>query len=386
MKTRKTPIGQPESNRLEFKSADLLKNPLKIGRAVAAMLNARGGEIWIGIREQDGKAVAEEPIDAIHDRRRDLQNHLIDTLEPSPAIPGELSLTVVPCRSQGEVLCIAVAEGRRRPYALLRDGGRLFPLRVSDRVRTMSREELASAFVDRHGDKDALAETIKQILEERAKALGDGPRIWMRIEPSPPLDLSVQDDDLRGFLTDAASTDNRRDGWTFVLEREVPRLKAGAVFVAGPINWRTEIRSSGGILFHAPLERLAHGERPPKHIYPYALIELPQSLMRLASHVLKKKAEASGHLVVDLALVSARDWSLRAGSPNPHFPSPHVKQQFEDDDLILPRPLVFTADEMRSKPDLCGLRLIRQVYQAFGFGDGDLPPELDRGTGRLNLR
>jgi predicted HTH transcriptional regulator len=76
------PLGQRESQRLEFKGADALKDPEKIAREVVAMLNAEGGEIWVGLREEEGRAVAVEAIPNAEAEGRRLLDYLVDTVEP----------------------------------------------------------------------------------------------------------------------------------------------------------------------------------------------------------------------------------------------------------------------------------------------------------------
>jgi hypothetical protein len=56
------PLGERESQKLEFKSSAILEQPDKIAKEVVAMLNAEGGEVWIGIREDEARAVECEPI------------------------------------------------------------------------------------------------------------------------------------------------------------------------------------------------------------------------------------------------------------------------------------------------------------------------------------
>ncbi len=49
------PIDQPEGERLEHKSLAALAEPDKIAREAVAMLNSQGGEVWIGIKEGQGR-------------------------------------------------------------------------------------------------------------------------------------------------------------------------------------------------------------------------------------------------------------------------------------------------------------------------------------------
>ena len=56
----KSLLGKAESDRLEFKEAEALRRPANIGREVVGFLNADGGEIWIGVKEEHERAVGYE--------------------------------------------------------------------------------------------------------------------------------------------------------------------------------------------------------------------------------------------------------------------------------------------------------------------------------------
>jgi hypothetical protein len=57
----------------------------------------------------------------------------------------------------------------------------------------------------------------------------------------------------------------------------------------------------------------------------------------------------------------------------------------DEPDLIWDEPLLFTLREVRDEPDRCGFRLVRRVYQAFGYDEEKVPSEFDRKAGRLIL-
>src|SRR6185295_20094854 len=91
---------------LEFKGIDALKDPEKIAREVVAMLNAQGGKVWVGLREEDGRAVAVEPIADPEREKGRLLNYLVDTIEP--AISNSMVNIEVQDQGQGAVLDIVV--------------------------------------------------------------------------------------------------------------------------------------------------------------------------------------------------------------------------------------------------------------------------------------
>jgi len=57
------PIGQREDQRTEFKRAEALRRLEPISHAVVSMLNASGGNVWIGVIEQDERWQGVEPIE-----------------------------------------------------------------------------------------------------------------------------------------------------------------------------------------------------------------------------------------------------------------------------------------------------------------------------------
>jgi hypothetical protein len=95
-------------------------------------------------------------------------------------------------------------------------------------------------------------------------------------------------------------------------------------------------------------------------------------------------------VLADLSLFGLRGWKLRPGSPR--FLGPGVVWDFsegvvfEERDLLLQQPLVFTWREVRETPDRCGFRLMQALYREFGYGDEALPMDLfDPRSGRFRL-
>ena len=78
------PLGQPEGERLEFKGRDVLRHLSNVSREVVAMLNASGGDIWIGLVEEQGRAVRVEAIENPAREINRLRDHFSDAIEPSP--------------------------------------------------------------------------------------------------------------------------------------------------------------------------------------------------------------------------------------------------------------------------------------------------------------
>ena len=386
------PLGKVESETLEFKGRD--SRLIDIAREVVAFLNAGGGELWWGVKESAGRAETAEPFEDGEARKRDLQNHLIDTLEPSPRIPDEVGIELVPAGHAGEggsVIRIHVRKTGlgRAPVAQIKDQGRRYWIRIGDRVRVMSREEIRERF-SRSAEDGQVSE--KQLLAEREQVLRDAHKrdealFWIGIQPVPELDdrsFDVEDKILEELLMNPAATGSRANGWNFVRELSWPRIGTRGLRRADTID-EIEIRRTGAIVFSTALERL-HWKGGEHEIWPYALLEYPVSLMRLAARVFEKWGAKDLEVLVDFAFVGLQGWTLRGGSPRSPFGRRyHDPEVFQEDDLLPAKPFRFSRSEVVEEPDRCALRLITLIYQAFGYPKDAIPPELDQKTGALTI-
>src|SRR6185436_573945 len=144
MKKLTVPLGESEGDQLEFKGARELdalhKGKSDLGRSVVAMLNGNGGTIWIGVREQSGRATAMEAVERPRYQWEAIWNHLLTTIEP-PIQAGDVEPEFVSA-PEGEVLVLRVRTGPQRPYAFHRQGGRRYFVRAGARIRDLTREEI----------------------------------------------------------------------------------------------------------------------------------------------------------------------------------------------------------------------------------------------------
>jgi len=390
--TPRVPVGKREGLRLEFKGRDSLGEPASIGREVVAMLNAEGGEVWIGVEERDGCAAAIQGIAAPERAEAVLQDHLVDTIEPSP-LPDEVRLEQVSMPGQEAVLVVLVnpQEGRR-PYAQLKGGGRHYLVRVGARIRPMSREEILSRTGVPVGAGTQRNEARRRLLEEREEIQRESREVfWIQIRPGPPQRIDLEDTRLLDYLRDPRRTGNRQAGWGFTNPYLEPQCKPHLGLLTlgvedeGP---QTEIRQDGSIVFSAPLESL-RWKRQEREIWPFALLEYPVSLFRLASALYRDLPEPDGgEVVADLVFVGLQDWVLKPYSPDTVLYRVRSGAKFQEEDLLYPEPLVFHWREVLDEPDRCAFRLVERVYKAFfgaGYQDKIIPREYDRAAGRLVL-
>jgi hypothetical protein len=399
------PLGSREDQRLEFKGRESLRElrRLSIAREVVAMLNADGGEVWVGLAEDQGVAVRVEPIARVESEAARLSDDLSDLIEP-PLVRGEVRVDVV-----GSVLRVtAVPRSERRPYGLKGEAGAMyFPVRIGDRIRPMTREEQRKAFARAPEAETDLGRAVESLLGERQELQrGRTESLLLHVRPVPAIALEGRQDDIAEMLRDPERTGNRPSGWSFANPYVEPtRRTDGSVRNAWPPEpvesedwWSVDVRANGAIVYEAGLERLsAHGARgrtrsddSPPELWPLALAELPVSVLRLAATLYDGSLRDEDRVLADLSLFGLRGWKLRPGSPR--FLGPGVVWDFsegvvfEERDLLLQQPLVFTWREVRETPDRCGFRLMQALYREFGYGDEALPMDLfDPRSGRFRL-
>jgi hypothetical protein len=377
--TERIPLGERENLHLEFKGREALKRPEIIAREVVAMLNAEGGVVWVGLRDEGDRAVAIEPILEPERERRRLRDYLVDTIEPSPA--GEEVAVDVVLADRGEILRVeARPRMNRRPYAHLREGGRFFLVRIDDRTRPMAREEIVARkpAEDREGARRRALERLRE--DRRTLEKRGGQVFWLGIEPVPKIEIDPADPRLVDYLTVPAETGNRQVGWGFRFI--YPPTQHPDALVTQPIESRyAEIRRDGGLNFKLPLEDLSwHGES----IWPYALAEFPVSAFRITRKVYEGKLLPEDQVLADMAFLGLGGRKLRPGSPA-QWGSGEAREFTESKDLVWESPRIFSFAEIESEPDRCGYRFVQRIYEAFGFDRDDIPREFDRETGRLIL-
>ena len=386
----KSLLGKAESDRLEFKEEEALRRPANIAREVVGFLNADGGEIWIGVKEEHEKAVDFQRIADVERARSALLDHLIDTIEP-PFRSDEVDL-----KCKGDLIHVTVKKGIRPPYAQ-RDDGRRFWIRIDHRLREMSREEIgkefAEAFKAQSTKRDRVAEIAEKLRKDQASVALERPQLWLRLVPTESLIIDFNDKEnkrqFRTWLTDPSATGSRRSGWDFVHDMRAPRFLGDQVRHGNDDDYmRTQITEQGHLTFTVSSDNLRQPTGAVPNLAPYALVEYPVSVFRLMAAILGRHAEAHANLqvVAGLVISGIRGWSLSPGSPREparHWGGPKT---FENDVLeIDPERLVFATNDLKENPDRCGLRVVRLIYGRFGFESGAIPPEFDQQQGRLLL-
>ena len=386
----KSLLGEAESDRLEFKQKEALARPANIGREVVGFLNAKGGEILIGVEEKDGIAVGLQPIADVERARSALLDHLIDAIQPQFR-PEEVKLDC-----EGGLIHVTVKKGSSPLYAQ-RDGGWRFWIRIDSRLRELSFHEIAEEFIRRFRaestKKDRVVEIAAELRKDQARVAIEKPQLWLRLVPTESLEIDFDkestQEQFRTWLMDPSATGNRRSGWTFAHDLRLPDFRVDRV-EHGDIKdyMRTLITKQGRLTFTLGSDNLRQPVSAGLNFAPYALVEYPVSVFRLMAAILKGHAHvhANLHVVAGLVISGIRGWSLRPGSPREPARLLGRPKVFEDNELVIdPENLKFDAGEIRENPDRCGLRLVRLIYEKFDFKPDAIPPEFDRTQGRLLL-
>lgn len=375
------PLGEKESFHLEFKGREALAHPETIAREVVGFLNAEGGVVWVGLREEEGQAVAVEPVEEIEKDR--LRDFLVGTLEPTPTQQEVQIQWIQSEEGEGTLLVEAIPRTQSRPYSFLKKGGRDFPIRIADRLRPMTREEIREQFRDAPKIIGEVEETVQKVLEERQRIQKAGrPLLWLRLQPVSETRRDLEDPRLEKLLTDPQASGNRPEGWTFASSPQRPKLCNGKLVTVSEDGvedvLRVEVQRGGGLLFSVPLMWL-HSRGDQRELGPRFLIEYPVSAMRIAAGIFESELAPEGKIACDLALISLNGWRLRSGTPGQwFFNSPlNSYHEFEEDDFFLEKPAIFTQQEICKEPDVCAWRLLERIYEAFGFRRHQMPDYFD---------
>jgi hypothetical protein len=393
------PLGTSEDLHTEFKRAGALTDPTTIARAVVGFLNTEGGRIWIGFGETEGVADSVEPV-ADPDREQNrLRDALVDLVEPSPMIGRELEIKFVPFPADPKrgVLVVDVKRGERGPYALLRQIFRAYLVRTGSRLRQMTREEVSKAFVQPLARPAREDEKLTQLQADIAKWSETFTGLKMAVRPIESVELQLRPETLLALLQDPRATGNRPLGWNFSSRYSdlKPFHPNGYRFgEKDSVQW-LEIYQTGEVEFSASLARL-QWKGDPKSLWPFALLELPASVMRLARTLYmqhaKKQPSAEASIVLGIGIFGIGDWTLAPYSPNSMdylgkflVSKPKAFKESNESDHFFGVPIIVSYADLEASPDRCAYLLTRQVYRAFGHEEKAIPVEYNQEKGELTF-
>lgn len=374
---RTIPLGQREDLTHEWKSAAVLKEGKdKVVREVVAMLNAEGGEVWVGLGEESGYAVRVESVPDAEAERIRIRDRIADLIDPAPtSLEVDIEKVAVPeAEGGGAILLVGVTRPMddRRPFALKSGEARSYLIRFGDRIRLMDRTEI---FRDKRTEKTlSMRLLLEQAEGARRNAEGlyaKGPGLWLYFQPAPPLTGDLDElSSLRTFLADPARSENLNvfEWQSFVLPN-IPPKEVGLI--------RRELKRNGILelashLMTGPQDKPGVGGR---ELLPISFIPLVVSATRLGGALYREIGIRD--LIVSLAVFGVRGNVLYPGDPFAkrltwRVPPPWAKagelsrEKVEDT-------LEFSVEELSASPDRCAFRLIRRIYDAFGLDESAIP-------------
>lgn len=389
-------LGRREDQRLEFKSADVLASDLEsVARAVAGMLNAEGGEIWIGVEEENERPAAINPAAEPERARRRLEDYLVELIEPAPQA-GEVTIEMLPVQADRAILVVRIQPPERStgrwPFAFRKKGGWHFVRRIGARNHPMTRDEIFAPPVMRSADK-AVENAIQRLLGARQEFRDSAEEgLWLALAPARKLELDLQNPLFDRLANDPVASGNRRSGWHFARSTRAAKLGRsrlrwgllGQEVSDSDLTW-VEVRETGELRFWLALRGLLHQKGEDQEIWPLILLEYPISAFRIAREVYRGHLVAEDLVAANLALFQVNDWKLRRGTPGEiyFYDRDELRTQSETDLIWEPETLKFR--DIDEAPDRCGFRWVRRVYQAFGLPETAIPRQYDRETGKLLL-
>ena len=259
----------------------------------------------------------------------------------------------------------------------------------------MTREEVAEAFRGASSEEESASRVGRELLG-RLRSWADeegvaGLRVLVRALGG--VELLLEKERLEPLFGDPRRTGNRPLGWNFTSSqvRLRPFRQAdrhGYRFgEEGSVQW-TSVSERGDVEFAAGLERL-QWQGQATSLWPLALLELPVSVARLVRTLYADFAASppgpDTQVVLGLGLFQIGGWTLKPGSPSSIAYLMQEPRAFRGTDAFLGEPVAVSWQELRATPDRCAFHLVRQVYQAFGYEERDIPVEYDRDSGRLTF-
>lgn len=272
MLDRAVQAGLPETQRLDWKRDPYETSDKKDGQAVrdefckdvAALANAQGGVLVIGVAEKRNKGTAEslapfEPTDGLQRKFRTWLHARVH-----PGIPGvEMAALYDPEKPDQGALVVSVPASPEAPHLVGDSNSVGYPLRDGTQTKWLSEHEIERAYADRfdrrrtddqaltdlatqasqHLDPEAgcwliaavrpslpLARTAPALTQDEARAIGEATRSTVRSWLTDP--INRRDENLFDLLGDGVY--NPRIGlrrWIFEMHRESHDATAKEIYV-----------------------------------------------------------------------------------------------------------------------------------------------------------
>lgn len=249
----------------------------------------------------------------------------------------------------------------------------------------MTRQEIEQAFLDVSRDSgfEIARQRISIVKDSLVKKAAE--TFWIRFEPLSECDIDLQDSRLEMYLREADATGNRQYGWTFVIPDKRPVLSKDKLGTGVENYMEVNIFRTGGIELNGNMEML-HWKGEPKEIWSLTLMEYCASVARLAGKVYINHTDLTPEdtVLVDLAFINIGEWGLKPGSPHSlKYMMGKISHYSEMRDLIWNEPISVSLNELDKYPDYVTYRLVRRIYEAFGYREEVIPSEYHREEKRI---
>ncbi len=375
--------GQPEGARVEFKSAEILKNkPNRLLRSVVGMLNAEGGELIVGVGERDGRAASFEGVEEGDRERSRWRDIFLDRIRPQVQIG--MALVPIP-GSDRSLMVIEVPKGTRGPYAYSSEQSFVVVRRRGDRLRPMTWNEVLEAArgseVEEARQEKAQA-TLRERVDEVEKAR-ERRSLWFFIAV-PVNELELDDAAVKRALEEPEVTGIRRDGWTFNSLGEVRPCRRGlekgrGLRADGTVFRHLRVRTNGRVEFMTDMEDFewgpsTRGGKGGWSLYPYTVTEYPVSLLRFLGYIYQGTSRDQK------VLLQSVFFGVKGSTLAPYRPGPPYRylsrelQPCDEDVLYCPiDPLAPSVRDILEGPDSVALRMIKPLYEEFGYDEEKIP-------------
>lgn len=364
--------GKQESAKLEYKSAEALKRPQIITRAVVALLNHRGGHVVVGVDDAGHLLGLGDGVDPARERDR-LQALLVDAIEPRPLRLVEVQDATM----GGRVVLVVTVENANasKVYAERRQGLYGFWVRAGATTRAYTLEEVRQRWRDSGAPPQAPARWDAP-LEAAAEE-----EIVFALQAQLGEDQALNKRAVEEILKPERRVEvcRRRNGWYVVDEYVQPGRWRREAFEIGAKGERTWLRFDSKqrvIRFEARSDFLTWQPHPAfpgeQVVYPYPLVEGTASFFWLLQQYAKESG-VEGTVFCQLGLWRPEGWRLGPRSPDVIAWQHAYHWQPAHDNVNIERDAELEWSNIKDAPDRVAYAFVAEVYEDFGYEDSAIP-------------
>jgi hypothetical protein len=253
-------------------------------------------------------------------------------------------------------------------------------------MRPLGRDELVSAFQDRHKEAEQterkVRETWEALVAKRSGLQVQGWRgLWVAVAPAAEIQVAgIAGAEVAALFRDPALTGNREQGWNFVNPYRSPQLDGQGLTSVRQDVLTVRLTDDGRLTLQVALDSL-FWKGSPHGLYPYIIMEQPTALLRLAATIyrdhLVSHAADDAMVVGDLALLGIEGWTL--GSRWTVGAGIRIRDEGETPgaDVTRERPFQWRMGHLRDHPDRCAWQMMAWLFRAFGFPETMIPGVFD---------